>query len=198
METTDRRIIRTRNLLRDALIALSLEKGFDTITIQDITERADIGYRTFFRHYSDPKELLVDTFEVRMQNWREMLPIPNPADDTGLIPLPDLRVNGERFFEYAAKNHDLFQVIFGDEGCHTVKEIFIKYGNEKTLAQIAVRNQSEIDSEILANYIVSATFSLLRWWLQNDMPHSPARMGEIFAKLIMKSAQRIMETPNKA
>ena len=118
METKDRRVKRTRNLLRDALIALSLEKGFDNITIQDITERADIAYRTFFRHYSDPTELLIDTFEVRMFNWREMLPIPNPADESMHTPLPDPRINGERFFEYAEKNRDLFLVIFGDEGCN--------------------------------------------------------------------------------
>ena len=40
---TDRRILRTRQLLRDSLIALILEKGYDAVTVQDITDRANLG-----------------------------------------------------------------------------------------------------------------------------------------------------------
>jgi AcrR family transcriptional regulator len=50
MDTHDRRVKRTQSALAKALIALTLEKGYDAVTIRDITERADIGYATFFRH----------------------------------------------------------------------------------------------------------------------------------------------------
>src|SRR5438552_2345374 len=43
----DRRIQRTRQLLRDSLIALILEKGYDAVTIQDITDHANLGRATF-------------------------------------------------------------------------------------------------------------------------------------------------------
>jgi AcrR family transcriptional regulator len=39
----DRRIRRTQHLLAQALIALTLEKGYEAVTIRDLTERADIG-----------------------------------------------------------------------------------------------------------------------------------------------------------
>jgi AcrR family transcriptional regulator len=44
----DRRIRRTRATLRDALIALILERGFDSITVQDITDRANLARATFY------------------------------------------------------------------------------------------------------------------------------------------------------
>src|SRR5205809_797707 len=47
----DRRVRRTQQLLAEALIALTLEKGYEAVTIRDITKRADVGYATFFRHY---------------------------------------------------------------------------------------------------------------------------------------------------
>ena len=47
-DKVDRRIKRTQKLLQEALIELTLEKGFDDVTIRDITERADVGYTTFF------------------------------------------------------------------------------------------------------------------------------------------------------
>ena len=46
----DRRVTRTRKLLTEALISLSLEKGYEAVTIRDITDRAGVGYATFFRH----------------------------------------------------------------------------------------------------------------------------------------------------
>src|ERR1700736_7024870 len=64
MDMHDRRVKRTQNLLVKALIALSLEKGYEAVTIRDITERADIGYATFFRHYRDKDELLEGVLDV--------------------------------------------------------------------------------------------------------------------------------------
>ncbi len=58
MESQDRRIKRTQQLLAKALIALTLEKGYEVVTIRDITEWADVGYATFFRHYYSKDALL--------------------------------------------------------------------------------------------------------------------------------------------
>ena len=58
MEKIDRRVRRTYKLLGDALISLILEKGYEDITIKDITERADVAYVTFFRHYKTIDDLL--------------------------------------------------------------------------------------------------------------------------------------------
>jgi len=57
---TDPRVIRTRQLIQDAFVALSKEKDFNTITVRDITERATINRATFYSHYSD-KYLLIDS-----------------------------------------------------------------------------------------------------------------------------------------
>ena len=64
MESQDRRIKRTQQLLAKALIALTLKKGYEAVTIRDITEHADIGYATFFRHYSSKDALLRDVSDV--------------------------------------------------------------------------------------------------------------------------------------
>ena len=59
MAMLDRRVKRTQRLLAEALISLTLEKGYDAVSIRDITERADVAYATFFRHHED-KEALLD------------------------------------------------------------------------------------------------------------------------------------------
>jgi AcrR family transcriptional regulator len=50
---TDARVRRTRDALGDALIALMQEKPFDTITVQDVLDRAHVSRSTFYSHYSD-------------------------------------------------------------------------------------------------------------------------------------------------
>src|SRR5437879_11312519 len=53
MDLQDRRVKRTQKALARALIELTLEKGYEAITIRDITDKAEVGYATFFRHYHD-------------------------------------------------------------------------------------------------------------------------------------------------
>jgi AcrR family transcriptional regulator len=54
----DPRITRTRKLIRDALTSLLAEKGFESISVQDIAERATVNRATFYAHYSDKFALL--------------------------------------------------------------------------------------------------------------------------------------------
>src|SRR5512145_630594 len=55
----DRRIRKTRNQLRDALIGLILERGWDNVSVQDVCTRADVGRSTFYVHFADKEELLL-------------------------------------------------------------------------------------------------------------------------------------------
>ncbi|NJR12632.1 TetR/AcrR family transcriptional regulator [bacterium] len=54
----DRRIQRTRQLLRDALLSLIADKGYHEITVQDVTDRANVARTTFYLHYKDIDDLL--------------------------------------------------------------------------------------------------------------------------------------------
>ncbi len=74
MEKVDRRIKRTQKLLQEALISLTLEKGYDEVTIREITDRADVGYTTFFRHYPDKEALLADVLNLMKEEFKVVLP----------------------------------------------------------------------------------------------------------------------------
>jgi AcrR family transcriptional regulator len=74
MDMQDRRVRRTQQALAHAVIALTLEKGYDAITIRDITDWADVGYATFFRHYKDKEALLHDVLDVVLTELMDLLP----------------------------------------------------------------------------------------------------------------------------
>ncbi|MEJ2354006.1 MAG: TetR/AcrR family transcriptional regulator, partial [Anaerolineales bacterium] len=62
-ERVDRRVQRTRQLLNDALMSLIVEKGYDSITVQNIIDRANLGRSTFYAHYQDKDDLLLSGIE---------------------------------------------------------------------------------------------------------------------------------------
>ena len=69
-QVTDRRVQRTRRLLHKALMSLILEKKYESITVQEILDRADVGRSTFYMHFQDKDELLFDGFQY-LQSFLE-------------------------------------------------------------------------------------------------------------------------------
>jgi len=59
----DRRVQRTQQLLRTAVVSLIEENGFESLTVQDIIDRANVGRATFYAHFDNKEDLLVSGFE---------------------------------------------------------------------------------------------------------------------------------------
>ena len=58
----DRRTERTKDALRQALIELISERGYERLSVQDIIDRANIGRSTFYTHFQDKEDLLLSGF----------------------------------------------------------------------------------------------------------------------------------------
>src|SRR3954451_9882475 len=99
----DRRVRRTQRVLAQALIALTLEKGYANITIRDITERAGVGYATFFRHYRDKDELLYEMLDVVLEELTALLAPALPDADQSSV--------GTLLFEFVAQHSEVVRVL---------------------------------------------------------------------------------------
>src|ERR671925_1666688 len=92
---TDPRVRRTRRILQEALVSLILEKDYASISIKEITDRAEVAYITFFRHYSSIDELLMEVLE---EGLAELLS--HIATLAGKTEDPATEVEGRLIFEY--------------------------------------------------------------------------------------------------
>lgn len=189
--TQDRRVRRTQKLLREALLELTLEKGYKNITIQDVTERADIGYRTYFRHYAGLDELLIDAAEARLDEIYKLLEIP-VATTVPENPVQYFREIGRRLFEYIQQNNTEMRSLLLDDTLRFVLEPVMKRACERAEENLQNLPQDNISAALAANHIIASAFSLMRWWLGNDMPHSPEKMGEIFTELTVRPTWALM------
>jgi AcrR family transcriptional regulator len=176
VDKVDRRITRTQKLLTDALITLALEKGYDAVTIKDITERADISYSTFFRRYPDKDKdaLLMGILENTVNELGELVGGSKSAEMGGTV-----------LFRHVADNQSLYRVLLGGLNSSAVVQKVQQMTVEALLRDPDLHSDTFIPPEIAANHIAASTLALVKWWLDNNMPYAPERMGTIYAALII-------------
>lgn len=181
MEEKDRRVRRTQNLLARALIDLTLEKGYEAVTIRDITERADVGYATFFRHYPDKEALLVDVLNVFLEELVELLrSIGDQSEMAGTL-----------VFRYVQEHNELCRVLLSTHGSAPLLRHIYEAGAYSVLEQNIPLEGSPVPPEIAAHHLVASSIALIQWWLERDMPYPPEQMGQIYHELIIRPTKAI-------
>lgn len=188
MEIQDRRVKRTQNLLAKALIALTLEKGYDAVTIRDITERADIGYATFFRHYRDKDALLLDVLDVVLDELMALLR-PSP-------PNADPAADGTLIFRYAGEHSEVCRVLLGSPGSAELVRRIQEAGTRGVLEGNRPLPGSAVPMEVAAHHLVASSIALISWWLEHGMPYPPERMGTIYSELIVRPTRAVAFAPS--
>lgn len=179
-EKTDRRTNRTKKLLRDSLVQIILEKHYDSITVQDIIDRADVGRSTFYLHFRDKEDLLIGDWKRFLDFFVQHLDWSNLKEGR-FIPIGALFHHLKDFHHFyralvkSQKIESLFK-----QGCR-----FLSENIENELASRFDKSDLRVPPAILANYLAVAIFNHLRWWLDNHMPNSPEEMDEIFHNLVM-------------
>lgn len=184
----DRRIIRTRKLMHEALMSLIVEKGYEAVTVQDILDRADVGRSTFYTHYRDKDELLFSSFEHLRTLFEQQQQALFASRHTGKE--PDVNFILE-LFRHTGQNHKLYKAIAGKQSGEMIRKYLHRYFYNLLIVPLTAlmknRKSPPVPIEITTHHLVSSLLSLVIWWLDNNMPYSAEKMDEIF---------RILSTPS--
>ncbi|MFB6896019.1 TetR/AcrR family transcriptional regulator [Streptomyces hydrogenans] len=172
----DRRVRRTRAALRQALVELVLDKGFHAVTVEEITERADVGRATFYAHYRDKEDLLVGVVRDLAEDRERLLPAVRQAHTEGFTGLPVKYI-----FEHAEQEKPVYQVILRGEGDGRALREFTDL--IRTHAEAAFRARVEqlavtprIPLDIVARAWTGELIGLLTWWVENDTGYGAAEI----------------------
>jgi AcrR family transcriptional regulator len=198
----DRRINRTRRLLRESLFALILEKGFDAVTIEEITQRADLGRTTFYLHYRDKEDLLMESIGELVEDLiAQMSNLPperwRREDGTfSQYPSPALVLP----FQHVTQNARLYRIILRGEGSYTVSRRLREIIVQASEAMIHVLLEKEwlaslnpqVPMDVFLNFLAGAWLGLVTWWLENDMPYPEEQMALMFQKMILYGAAEVL------
>ena len=185
-ERVDRRVGRTRRLLKAAVLDLIREKSYEEVTIQEIVRRADVGRSTFYSHYASKEDLLFDGFDA----W--------------LLSLPDREIGSEetvrsgahfRFslplLEHVRTQRKFFQATVGSGSASRVRrrtlELFTALVEKELARMVPERAGQQLDRpgerEVWVHFVVGAFLGVTSWWLDAPSKMTAAEVDGVFQHL---------------
>jgi AcrR family transcriptional regulator len=181
MAKMDRRILKTQESLKTAVIELMNEKKFDEITIQDIADRANVNRGTLYLHYQDKFDLLDKLIEMHLAELEEMDEWACKLDwIDALVP----------YFEYFEKHYLFFSTMLASKDTPSSFRT-------RLLASFIEGFKGEIDKEsdknmdltedIMVQYAGNAYVGIIEWWIRNGMPYPPQVMAKQVGILLDRS-----------
>ena len=167
--STDRRVRRTRAALRNALLSLLVERGWDAIGIRDICARATVGRSTFYTHFADKEELLFSGFD----DLRRMLRASGgaaPLSFTGAL------------LEHADENKRMFRALVGKRASQAAQRRMLQ-----VVAELAREDLLPLlppdRLEPAVHYLAGALVELMVWWIDSRSPLRREEVDALFHQL---------------
>jgi len=184
------RLKRTQKLLREALIELIEERGFDALTIGELTERAMVSRAAFYRNYQD-KYALVEQIFVEA-----MIDLFAAVGDLGREHPPEIWV---RFFEHIAQYERLYRALLGRKGSswfvwkmRAALAGLLKERGQLPHGPSPSHRSIHSFSDSFVPDMVSALFvEAITWWLEQGRPYTPreiATRSALLAQALFKEA----------
>jgi AcrR family transcriptional regulator len=164
------RVRRTRALLREALADLIEDRGFDRVTVGELTSRAMISRAAFYRNYRDKYDLVEQIFDEAMAEMTS-------DDETDTRP-PARRLAD--FFDHIDTYHRLYGALLGRKGSPWFADRM-----RTALAAMSSEHFPGRDADALVPSVISAMFvQSILWWLENGRPCPPEEIAEQSALLV--------------
>jgi len=187
--STDLRVIRTKQSIRDAFIELLEEKGFEAITVKDITTRAHINRGTFYAHYQDKfdlmtkceEEIMFDMSKIAKQNFPSMVTaLESNSPTTGPYSMAVL------ILRYINENSGFLKAVLGPKGDLSFQTRLKDFMWRTIFGNGFIKEENLlIPGPYLASYIASAHIGVIQQWLNSGRKESPEEMARILSTIMV-------------
>ncbi|WP_243286256.1 TetR/AcrR family transcriptional regulator [Geothrix terrae] len=186
----DRRVERTRQLLRSALFSLVKEKGFEGLSVQEIIDRANVGRATFYAHFDNKEDLLVSGFDdlqaALKARQQEALAQGKNLEEQVFAFSRDL-------FVHAGEHRDIYRAMAGRQSGGVIRyhlhKLLTHLIREDLKIMLPHPNADSVPREALVQHLAGGSFGLLMWWL-DSRKHLPVEEVEaLFRNLAMPAVK---------
>jgi AcrR family transcriptional regulator len=160
--------------LRSAFLELLETKALDQITIQEITDRAGVGYVTFFRHHGTKESLLS---EIAADQIRRLVDLTLPVLDA-----VDSRAASVALCSYVNEHRALWSTLLTGGAAAVLRDEYIRIATE--VAEVRAKPGACLPPDIAGILFVSSTLELLKWWLRQKSPVPVERVAEMHDRVI--------------
>lgn len=190
LENKDRRIVRSRRALRDALVALMEERGLDGFTVNDLCERADLNRGTFYNHFRDKDDLLAT---VEAEVMADLERARARMQEIALTDLLNYRVKKQplpflvELFDSLRVQGDFLRAALGPKGDPAfglqVRD-YVRVNLVEALLHERYRTSGDPFVDYYSAFYASAYLGVILRWIENGMKESSEDMARIAMRLL--------------
>ncbi len=191
MVNNDRRIRKTRDVLKKSLITLMKDKNINSITVKELCEEADINRGTFYLHYKDVFHMLSEIEKDLFEEFQNMI-LSHEISPDKIETKPILK----DIFTFIAKNSDFCMVVLCERGDMVFIKKIVSVIYEKGYSDwsnIFKKNDKSLFDKYYS-FILYGAIGLIDYWLNNGLKESPEYMAILTENIILnglKSANSI-------
>jgi AcrR family transcriptional regulator len=187
----DRRVQRTRELLVQALFALIRERGFEAVTVQDIIDRANVGRSTFYVHFVDKEDLLVqamDPFSAALKERQRQALRAGPVTDQRAFAF------SRELFAHAEGHRGLVGAMVGKRSAQVLQRHFQRMQLElvrEEVTTVAPRGlaANPVLLEGVVHAVASSLAGLLAWWMDGRARLTVDEVSELFRGMALAAVR---------
>ena len=184
------RLRRTQKLLREALIELIEERGFEALTIGELTSRAMVSRAAFYRNYQDKYDLVEQIFEEAISA------LLGAVGELGREHPPEIWV---KFFEHIAQYERLYRALLGRKGSPwfvkkmrtSLSGLVKERGRLPHGPDASARPVHTFSDEFVPDLVSTMFVEAITWWLEQGKPYTPkeiATRSALLASALFKEA----------
>jgi AcrR family transcriptional regulator len=189
----DRRVQKTRSLLHQALGSLILEKSYETITLKEILDRANVGRSTFYMHFRDKDELLVSSIQGMLRAGQPARPPSSARRDERVLWF------SLRLLEHIHHHQNMSEVRMGARGRAIIHDHLRSVLAEMIADEVdkcldSCRSKpSHVSPTLLAHFIASTFVLVLDWWVDTRSALRPNEINAAFQALVLPTLTAIYD-----
>lgn len=183
----DRRQVKTKQQLLQALLTCIEHKGLDHVTVTDIANEADLNRGTFYLHYQDVRHMVQQIMNEKIYMLTELIKQVDPyehgqyADQD--LPYPKIVA----ILEELNADRQFYTTILGAKGDPSyilqVKKILTDALYNKFELHIPGNSSAPVPTHYLLAYMTSAAVGMILYWLENDLPETPSEIGAMIMNI---------------
>ena len=190
-KTEDRRVKRTKKVLKDCLFELLESKTIDEITVKELTEKADVNRSTFYFYYKDINDMMMQIQNEIFEVFHETV----IAKSTLFITVEDFTDYILRFLHFCKEYEKICKFVISNDPNN-----FLSKKIRATLLKHIPDSAKVFDAEDPKHYLtcfaVSAMWETVIQWMYEGMKADPDEMADFMAKVYFYGGRTLLSQKN--
>ncbi|HJZ28191.1 MAG TPA: TetR/AcrR family transcriptional regulator [Streptosporangiaceae bacterium] len=179
-----RRVARTKAAIEDAFVQLVLERGYDKVTVEDITDRADLARATFYVHYPNKEAVQFAVFNRLTEDLVQR--IANQGGPWNVVHRDAIQAA----YKQAADMPDLYRACLSDARTRQAHlSTLSRYAEQNFRDRLtALGNQPRVPVPVMARAFVGAHVAILEAWLAGELDGNVEELASMALDLLIYGA----------